>query len=85
MLFLLLLIAYCTSEKIMLVLILHYSRYSDMHEIKHTLKYSLENYLSNNKMFVKINPVVSEITASKSLKETPTSALRSSEKLAVLK
>ncbi len=41
---------------------------SVMHEIKSSIKYSLEKYLSNiKKTFIKIDPVVTEIIASKDL------------------
>ncbi len=52
----------------MLVLILHYLHYSDTSEIKSSMIYSQENYISNQKGFIKKYPLVPEIIASKCLK-----------------
>ncbi len=52
--------------------------------VKSSSKYSLENTLSNNKKLIYINLVVPMVIASKVLKASQTSTLRSCEKLAML-
>ncbi len=54
---------------------------SDIHNIKSSMKYSLENYLSNKKTFIKMDPLVAEIIASTGLKDPLTSTLRNHERL----
>ncbi len=51
-----------------------------MCNIKSSIKYSSDNYLSNKTTFIQIDPVVAEIIASKDLSDSQTPTLKSSEK-----